>query len=247
MAMADVLIWLGRQVRRLREARDWSRRELATRADLSERFLAEIEKGTGNISVRGLDRLAAALETTPSELLARRADGRVGFVALLGLRGAGKSTVGPMLASELGRAFIELDALVERAAGLSAGEIFALHGEEYFRRLERDVLARHLAESAPSIIAAGGGLVADPATFDLLRRQARTVWLKATPERHWSRVVAQGDTRPMADHPAAMAELRRLWAARAPLYAEADVVVDTTDLAPAEVCDRVAQAVARAE
>ena len=152
-----------------------------------------------------------------------------------------------MLANELGRAFIELDALVERAAGLSAGEIFALHGEEYFRRLERDVLARHLAESAPSIIATGGGLVADPATFDLLRRHTTTVWLKATPERHWSRVVAQGDTRPMRDNPAAMAELRRLWAARAALYARADVAVDTTDIAPAEVCDRVAAAVTRGE
>jgi len=151
-------------------------------------------------------------------------------VALLGLRGAGKSTVGGRLAARLGMRFVELDQAIERAAGLSLSEIFALHGEAYYRRLERETLTALLAEPAGMVLATGGGLVTDRETYRLLRRRAVTVWLKARPEDYWNRVVQQGDQRPMAKNPHAMAELRALLETRERLYAEADHVVDTSRL-----------------
>ncbi len=104
--------------------------------------------------------------------------------------------------------FVELDRRVEEAADLSLGELFSLHGEDYYRRLEREVLQEVLSEGRPIVLATGGGMVASPDTFALLRRSAVTVWLRARPEDHWNRVVRQGDRRPMADHPQAMADLR---------------------------------------
>jgi len=128
--------------------------------------------------------------------------------------------------------FVELDRRVEQAAGMSLAEIFALHGEEYYRRLERETLERVLDEAGGRrlVLAAGGGLVTSPETYALLRRRALTVWLRAEPEDHWNRVVQQGDRRPIAEHPQAMAELRRLLATRQRLYAEADGTVDTSRL-----------------
>jgi XRE family aerobic/anaerobic benzoate catabolism transcriptional regulator len=149
-------------------------------------------------------------------------------VALLGVRGAGKSTVGPRLAEKLGVPFLELDAQIEEAAGLTLAEVFELHGEAYYRRLERETLARLLSSAGGQVIATGGSLVNDRETFRLLRRGATTVWLKARPEDHWNRVIQQGDQRPMADHPQAMQELRALLAARERQYAEADLTVDTS-------------------
>ena len=125
--------------------------------------------------------------------------------------------------------FVELDRRIEQAADLSLGELFSLHGEDYYRRLEREVLRGGAdAKRRPMVLATGGGLVASPDTFALLRRSAVTVWLRARPEDHWNRVVRQGDRRPMADHPQAMADLRALLAAREPLYALADHTIDTS-------------------
>ena len=222
---------LGARVRDLRGRRGLTLQQLASLAALSARFLGQVEKGRGNISVRNLAGLAMALGTTASDLL-RPEDGQERpTVALLGLRGAGKTTIGRRLARRLGLPFVELDRRVEQAAGLSLGEVFALHGEAYYRRLERETLARVLAEAAgaPLVLAAGGGLPTSPETWDLLRSRAVTVWLRAEPEDHWKRVLRQGDRRPMADHPEAMAELRRLLASRAPLYAEAQHTVDTSN------------------
>jgi XRE family aerobic/anaerobic benzoate catabolism transcriptional regulator len=151
-------------------------------------------------------------------------------VALLGLRGAGKSTIGARLASRLRLRFVELDAAIEDAAGLTLSQIFELHGEAYYRRLERETLMNVLADPGGLVLATGGSLVNDRETYRLLRRRAVTVWLKARPEDHWNRVVQQGDQRPMAQHPHAMAELRALLAARERLYAEAEHVVDTSRL-----------------
>jgi XRE family aerobic/anaerobic benzoate catabolism transcriptional regulator len=222
---------LGHRVRELRTERQLSLKELAQRAELSARFLVQVEGGAANISVRKLAGLARALGTTPAALLSGtggEADRPV--IALLGLRGAGKSTVGRRLARRLRVPFVELDRRVEEAAGLALDEIFALHGEDYYRRLERETLERVLAEGRPVVLATGGGLPTSAETYALLRRRALTIWLKAQPEDHWNRVVQQGDRRPMADHPQAMAELRRLLAARQPLYAEAAATVDTTRL-----------------
>jgi XRE family aerobic/anaerobic benzoate catabolism transcriptional regulator len=161
-------------------------------------------------------------------LEARFAKRTAPVIALLGLRGAGKSTVGPRLASRLGLRFVELDAEIERAAGLTLAEIFELHGEGYYRRLERETLMRLLADPAGLVMATGGSIVNDRETYRLLRRRAVTVWLKARPEDHWNRVLQQGDQRPMAKNPHAMAELRALLASRERLYAEAEHVIDTS-------------------
>ena len=227
------------RVRAARKGRGWSRRALAGASGLSERFIAQIESGHGNPSVRSLAEIARALATSPAALLAERTQ----LVALLGLRGAGKSTVGRALAKRLGCAFVELDARVEEAAGLSLRELWELHGEAYFRQLERETLRKLLASSPRAVLATGGGLVADPATFQLLRDGALTVWLRARPEDHWERVVAQGDHRPMANDPLAMERLRQLLVEREPLYRQARFVVDTSAGPLGAVVDEIEQLV----
>jgi XRE family aerobic/anaerobic benzoate catabolism transcriptional regulator len=222
---------LGARIRALRSARGFTLKALAERAELSARFLVQLESGTANVSVRKLATLARALGTTPAELLSGPGgEAETPVIALLGLRGAGKSTIGRRLARRLRVPFVELDRRIEEGAGLSLDEIFALHGQDYYRRLERDALEALLAEDRPAVVATGGGIVTSPDTYAFLRRRALTVWLRADAEDHWNRVVQQGDRRPMADNPEAMAELRRLLAERQPLYAEATHTIDTSKL-----------------
>ena len=187
------------------------------------------------LSVLRLHALATALQTTAGQLL--RADSRGRPVVLVGLRGAGKSTVGPLVARRLGVPFIEIDHRIVERAGLPLDQLFELHGERYYRRLEMETLDRVLSSGGPAVVAAAGGVVNSSETWDMLLRGATVVWLRAAPEDHWDRVVAQGDRRPMADHPAAMDELRALLRQRADRYAEASVIVDTTRRTPAEVAD----------
>ncbi len=217
-------------MRARRAERELTLHGLSERAGVSERFLAQLEAGQGNISVARLCDVARALGTTAAQLLegVDESTAEAGVVALLGLRGAGKSTVGPRLAAELAVPFVELDQLVERAAGMSLGEVFELQGESFYRRLERDTLRRVFAEQPRAVLATGGSIVSDPETFDLLRRAATTVWLKARPEDHMLRVRAQGDERPMKNRDNAMSELRALLRTRTPLYSQADHVVDTS-------------------
>jgi XRE family aerobic/anaerobic benzoate catabolism transcriptional regulator len=227
--MASFLESVGSAVRSQRERKGWSRRELASASGVSERFLAQLETGDGNISLRRFSEVAHALGTTPAALLApAEAPAAHKPIALLGVRGAGKSTIGAALARKLGMRFVEVDQQIEEATGLALADVFTLHGEAYYRRVEREVLTRLLAEASPMVLATGGSIVNDPTNFALLKGRAHTIWLRARPEDHWNRVVAQGDQRPMAENPHAFEELRALLAARQKLYARADRSIETS-------------------
>jgi XRE family aerobic/anaerobic benzoate catabolism transcriptional regulator len=165
---------------------------------------------------------------------------RNGRIALIGLRGAGKSTVGKMLAEELGYPFIELDRIVEQQSGLALNMIFDLYGQAGFRRFESQALEQVLDENSQFVLATSGSIVSEPPTFNRLLRECFTVWLRATPEEHMQRVVAQGDIRPIAQSAEAMTDLRRILTEREPLYARADLTVDTSRALPGQAVDQVA-------
>lgn len=236
----DVLRIVAGRVRIARRARKLTIRDLAERSGVSVRFLVHLESGRGNISIKRLADLAHALEMPPADLLRGDDEAQRRPIALLGLRGAGKTTIGKLLARELHVRFVELDRQIEKAADMSLGEIFSLYGDEYYRRLERDTLAQLLGEGRATVLATGGGIVTSPDTYAMLKQSAVTVWLRATPEDHWNRVVSQGDRRPMADHPEAMADLRALLAAREPLYASADYTINTSGRSTKAIVDEIA-------
>jgi XRE family aerobic/anaerobic benzoate catabolism transcriptional regulator len=227
-------------VRHERTARRWTIRDLAERSGLSARFLVQLESGHGNISVRRLDDVARALKVPAAELLKDDAARPPRLVALLGLRGAGKTSVGRPLARRLHARFVELDRRIEQRANLSLAEIFSLYGDAHYRRLERDTLAQVIDEAKPTVLATGGGIVTSPDTYGMLKASAVTVWLRATPEEHWTRVLRQRDRRPMAERPQAMADLRAILAAREPLYAAATITVNTSDRSVGAVVDELA-------
>jgi len=148
-------------------------------------------------------------------------------IALVGLRGAGKSTLGQMLADDLDVPFVELNNVIERVAGCSLAEIHNLYGPTAYRRYERRALEETVQLYPDAVIATPGGIVSDAATFNLLLSQCFTVWLKASPEEHMQRVIAQGDLRPMSGNQEAMEDLKRILAGRAAFYGKADVIFDT--------------------
>ena len=246
---AGLLHALGRAVRERRASEGLTLRVLAERAGVSERFLTQLEGGDGNISVARLQDVAEALGTSAAELLAARDEGAPAaapsrrVVSLLGLRGAGKTTLGYEVARRLGVPFVELDALVSREAGMPVATIFEMHGEAWFRRLEHEVLRGFLDENDAAVLATGGAIVTATETFALLRARTATVWLKAKAKDHWDRVVRQGDLRPMKNRANAMAELEALLRARRPLYGRADHVVDTSRTTLEEAADIVVAAV----
>ena len=238
MDSATLLSRIGERTKRLRLDQQLTLRELAEKSGVSLRFLLQIEGGRANVSVKRLADVAGALGTSASALLADE-DAARPLIVLLGLRGAGKTTVGKKLARRLKLPFVELDSRVENAAGLALREIFTLHGEDYYRRLEREALESLARAQRPAVVAAGGGIVTSPEAMQLLDRHAVTVWLRAEPEEHWNRVVHQGDRRPMEDQPQAMDALRALHARREPLYARADFAVDTSARQPDDVVTAV--------
>jgi XRE family aerobic/anaerobic benzoate catabolism transcriptional regulator len=274
---AEFLAALGKRVRELRELRGMARKVLARDADVSERYLAQLEAGEGNVSIVLLRRIALALGVQPEDLmvsgrtaayrlvaqllerfpedrleevlfrlirdLGAHDTARRRRVALMGLRGAGKSTLGELLATELHVPFIELDSEIEREAGMALSEVFLLYGQGGYRRMERRCLERVIESNPDAVLSVGGGIVSEPDTFNLLLANCFTVWLKASPEEHMTRVAAQGDLRPMQDNEDAMEDLRRILSAREPLYAKADVQVDTSGQKPEESLAKLRQAV----
>lgn len=224
------LAQLGERVRAWRNGRGLTRRALAEASGVSERYLAQLEAGQGNISVLLLRKVAQAMHVTVESLAREGADQEPGRrrIALLGLRGAGKSTLGARLAAALGVPFVELDSEVEREAGAKLGEVFAMYGQEAFRRFERRALEQVIRTHESAVIAVGGSLVTDPDTYRLLLDNCHTVWLKAKPEEHMNRVIAQGDMRPFKGRAAALDEIRTMLADRDRLYSRADATVDTT-------------------
>lgn len=234
--METLLKHLGAHIRAVREQQGISVTQLANRSQLSIRFVTELQAGRANISILRLLRVAEALGKSVGALLttaeeaSRQHSEQPMTIALLGIRGAGKSSIGARLAARLTLPFFELDRLIEAEAGLSLAEVFALHGEEYYRRLEVEALRRLLRESTGAVLATGGGIITNPEARTLLEEHTITVWLKANAEEYWNRVVRQGDPRPMTGRPGAKTELRRLLAERDPLYRRARYRIDTARL-----------------
>jgi XRE family aerobic/anaerobic benzoate catabolism transcriptional regulator len=268
-ADADFIRALGIRVREARARRGISRKALAINADVSERYLAQVENGETNPSIMVLRHVSAALgfslmdlleppqnsaeyqlihrfleQLSPNQLeeallrlirdCGKEDASRRKRIALVGLRGAGKSTLGRALAGELAVPFVELNSAIEAEAGMSLNEVFSLYGQPGFRRLERRCLDKFITEHESAVITVGGGIVSEAETFNLLLMNCFTVWVKATPEEHMSRVVAQGDFRPMEGNAEAMEDMRRILVAREPLYSKADFTLDTTGRPPEE-------------
>lgn len=261
------LVALGDRVRALRSRRGMTRKAVSVAAGVSERHLANLEYGEGNVSILVLLQVAHALQCSLAELIGdvttsspewllirellelrdeatlRRVRVTVGEmlgtggsnapfctrVALVGLRGAGKSTLGQMLADDLGYPFVELSREIEKFAGCSVSEIQALYGVNAYRRYERRALEETVQIYPEAVIATPGGLVSDLATFNQLLAHCTTVWLQADAEDHMKRVLAQGDLRPMAASKEAMEDLKGILAGRAAFYSKAQLRLNTSD------------------
>jgi XRE family transcriptional regulator, aerobic/anaerobic benzoate catabolism transcriptional regulator len=267
---ADFLSALGKRVREVRNHRGMTRKVTARDADVSERHLAQLEAGEGNVSIVLLRRIAKALSMSLVELFAPETQERTEKqvisrflerlpphrledvasrllrdfgpeekarrqrIALIGLRGAGKSTLGAKLGQEMNAPFVELDREIEKDTGMPLAEIFSLYGQSGYRAIEKRTLERVLEEYQRAVISVGGGVVSEKQTYDYLLSHCCTVWIKARPQEHMSRVMEQGDFRAMAGNPSAMEDLRRILQAREPLYRKADLCIDTSGISVEE-------------
>ncbi|MBK8179154.1 MAG: helix-turn-helix domain-containing protein [Planctomycetes bacterium] len=229
MEPQPILAELGRRLRTARLAADLSVSDLARHSGVSRRHVTEAEAGRANLTVTTLHALAESLGLRAGELVDFDVSAlRAGRIALLGLRGAGKSSVGRALALALEVPFVELDQRIEEQTGMALAAIFDLHGVAGFRRMEREALEAVLSGGGSLVLATGGSLVRASDTFARLRQTCHTVWLRARPEEHYQRVAAQGDVRPMRGRPEAMAELRALLSEREADYARCELTLDTS-------------------
>ncbi len=273
---AEFLNGLGQRVRSARAARGMTRKILARDSGVSERYLAQLEAGRGNVSVLVLLSIADAM-AMPIDLLLRDGEvdmplkreamgliasmgetylrgtidwlrekapggpvaGRAKRIGLIGLRGAGKSTLGRITAERLGYTFIELNRVIEADYGGSLDDLFSLAGQPAYRRYESRCLARVLDEHESVVIATGGSIVTNDAAFEALLARTHTMWIQATPQEHMSRVVEQGDLRPMADNREAMRDLRQILLARESAYSRALATFDTSGQTIEESSDKI--------
>jgi XRE family transcriptional regulator, aerobic/anaerobic benzoate catabolism transcriptional regulator len=237
----------GERIRGLRARRGMSRKLLAKHAGISERYITQLESGKGNISIVLLKRIADAFglplarlfDDEPPRRIPTADRERAHRIALVGLRGAGKTTLGQRLAREMEVPFFELDREIERISGVSLAHILEMYGQQAYRRYEVQALQELLSAEPRLVVATGGSLVSEPATYELLLRSCFTIWVRTTPEEHMARVIAQGDQRPMAGSTQAMEDLRRILQEREPLYARADLTVDTTGTRPEQSVSEV--------
>jgi len=253
---------LGDRVRTLRAQRGMTRKMLARDSGVSERYLAQLEQGQGNISVVLLARVATALRTQPSDLLQMRErrtteeiliadllrelspDAHKAFlqmlsehfsvpiesrrrIALIGLRGAGKTSQGKVLAKHLEVPFVQLGREIELLAGMSTSEIFSLYDQIGYRRLEERALLQALRRYDRCVLETGGSIVTDPKLLNTLLTTCFVVWLHARPEEYMRRLIAQGDVRPMKNQSAAMSDLRRILSDREEFYSRAHASINT--------------------
>ena len=236
---------IGSKVRARRTRMGWTLKDIADRSGVSCRFLTDLEAGRGNISIVRLSHVARALDVPLMSLFPTEERDHHHIISLVGLRGAGKTTVGQALASTLKVPFVELDALIEREADLSLSELFTLHGEAYYKRVAYDVLLKMVGKDERLVVAVEGAAVTDPETWHLLKHQTHTVWLKASPEDHWKRVQNQDAPMHTSHRHTAIAELRSIIAQRALLYSEAAQTIDTSTAAADDATRTIAQAVLR--
>lgn len=264
----DFLTHVGKRVRGFRSRRRMTRKQFSQESGISERHIAQVESGDGNISIALLRRMTIALGISLEELFSHETQepeqkiliqkfleripadrleevteklerdfgevARRPHLALIGLRGAGKTTLGAKLADDFKIPFVELDREIEIDAGIPLAEIFSLYGQTGYRRIENSTLKRVVKERERAVISVGGGVVSEAESYDFLLSRCFTVWVKARPEEHMARVMAQGDFRAMAQNNQAMDDLRRILEAREPLYQRAHMCLDTSGKSVAE-------------
>ena len=282
-SQVDITQTLGTKVRAARAEAGLSRKTLAERADVSERYLHQLENGDANVSVGILSRVAVALSVELASLLSsahgtapgaasgnamhaplaalvgrmslREQEGAVAYlerylqdrrrslkgIALLGLRGAGKTTIGSMFAQRHGLPFLSITRETEARAGMSLNDLFNLGGPEAYRAIENDVVHNLSGRNDRIVLETAGGIVSNGPALDVILSSFKSVWLKASPEEHLQRVIRQGDMRPMQGTPKALEHLKTLLAQREQEYARADCMIDTTGRTPEACVDELEQ------
>lgn len=264
---------MGVRVRGLRARRGMTRKSLSAHSGVSERYLANLESGSANVTLSVLAKIADAFDISLVQLIsdhnydylhpelcrfvsdlslqdqeyaldiltsafARQSVKKSG-IALLGLRGAGKTTIGSLVAQQLGLKFVRLTERIESIAEMSVGEIFDLGGQKQFRRVEQQALQQVIDLDEPVVLEVGGSLVSQIDTYNLLLDRFYSVWLQASPEEHLSRVLSQGDTRPMAGARQALEDLRLILDERAKDYGRAGYQLNTSGRSETECVDEL--------
>lgn len=274
-ANSEFLALVGTRIKKIRKEKKLTRKVLSEYSGVSERYLALLESGKGNVSIALLRQVAQSLDVEPEILISNSAPvnaesrlllgllagltsaDRLRFkdqllkelrnspasrsyrIALIGLKGAGKTTVGQRLSSILGIPFVEIDREIEKLADAPLSEIFITYGQEGYRNLEKTCLENLLGTGSNCIISTGGSIVQEQTVYDLLLSTCYTVWLKASPKEHMDRVVAQGDLRPIAGNSRAMDQLKNILLKRQSSYEKADLAVTTDGKAPGIIASQI--------